>query len=56
MGRTRTAEFRQVAVRTARTSGLTRKQAANNLGVGMSTLSKWITAYRDCQTGLFSRL
>ncbi len=31
----------------ALTSGLTRKQVADDLGVGMSTLNKWITAYRD---------
>ena len=35
------------AVRIALTSGLTRKQVANDLGVGMSTLNKWITAHRD---------
>ena len=29
------------------TSGLTRKQVADDLGVGMSTLNKWITAHRD---------
>jgi transposase len=34
-------------VRIALTSGLTRKQVADDLGVGMSTLNKWITAYRD---------
>jgi len=27
--------------------GLTRKQIASDLGVGMSTLNKWITAHRD---------
>ena len=47
MGLKRTAEFRQDAVRIALTSGLTRKQIASDLGVGMSTLNKWITAYRD---------
>ena len=31
----------------ALTSGLTRKQVADDLGVGMSTLNKWITAHRD---------
>ena len=40
-------EFRQDAVRSALTSGLTRKQVADDLGVGMSTLNKWITAHRD---------
>ena len=34
-------------MRIALTSGLTRKQVADDLGVGMSTLNKWITAYRD---------
>lgn len=47
MGRTRTDEFRQDAVRIALTSGLTRKQVASDLGVGMSTLNKWITAHHD---------
>ena len=27
--------------------GLTRKQIATDLGVGMSTLNKWIMAHRD---------
>ncbi|SNT73390.1 transposase [Paracoccus seriniphilus] len=47
MGLTRTDEFRKDAVRIALTSGLTRKQVAADLGVGMSTLNKWITAHRD---------
>ncbi len=47
MGLKRTDEFRKDAVRIALTSGLTRKQVADDLGVGMSTLNKWITAHRD---------
>ena len=47
MGLKRTDEFRADAVRIALTSGLTRKQVANDLGIGMSTLNKWITAHRD---------
>ncbi len=47
MGQKRTNEFRQDAVRIALTSGLTRKQVADDLGVGMSTLNKWITSHRD---------
>ena len=47
MGLKRTDEFRQDAVRIGLTSGLTRKQVANEPGVGMSTLNKWITAHRD---------
>ena len=47
MGQPRTDEFRKDAVRIALTSGLTRRQVANDLGVGMSTLNKWITTHRD---------
>ena len=47
MGTVRTEEFRKDAVRIALTSGLTRKQVADDLGVGMSTLNKWIIAHRD---------
>ena len=47
MGRTRTDEFGKDAVRIALTSGLTRKHVAVDLGVGMSTLNKWITQHRD---------
>ena len=47
MGVKRTNEFRQDAGRIALTSGLTRKQVASDLGVGLSTLNKWITAHRD---------
>ena len=34
-------------MRVALTSGLSRKQIADDLGAGMSTLNKWITAHRD---------
>ena len=34
-------------MRIALTSALARKQVADDLGVGMSTLKKWITVYRD---------
>ena len=44
---TRTDELCKDAVRIALTSGLTRKQVADDLGVGMSMLKKWITAHRD---------
>ena len=47
MGLKRTDKFRQDAVRIALTSGFARKQVADDLGVGMSTLNKWIMAYRD---------
>jgi len=51
MGTVRTDEFRKDAVRIALTSGLSRKQIADDLGVGMSTLNKWITAHRDTDVG-----
>ena len=35
-------EFQRDAVRIALTSGLTRKQVASDLGVGLSTLGKWV--------------
>ena len=41
MGLKRTDAFRHDAVRIALTSGLTRKQVADDLG-----LNKWITVYR----------
>ena len=47
MGLKRTGEFRQDAVRIALTSGLTRKQVADDLGVSISMLNKWITAHRE---------
>ena len=47
MGTGRIAEFRKDAVRIALTSGLSRQQVADDLGVGKSTLNKWVTAHRD---------
>ena len=40
-------EFRREAVRLALTSGLTRKQVAADLGIGFSTLNKWVSQDRD---------
>ena len=42
----RTDEFRKEAVRIALTSGLSRRQVADDLGVGFSTLNKWVSAQR----------
>ncbi|WP_374303607.1 transposase, partial [Paracoccus sp. (in: a-proteobacteria)] len=39
--------FKREAVRIALTSGLTRRQVASDLGVGLSTLGKWIRAISD---------
>jgi transposase len=47
VGLKRTNEFRQNAAWITLTSGLTRKQVADDLGVGMSTANKWITALRN---------
>ena len=35
-------EFKRDAVRIALTSGLTRRQVASDLGIGLSTLGKWV--------------
>ncbi|MCF1485252.1 IS3 family transposase [Agrobacterium vitis] len=41
-----TEDFRREAVRIALTSGLSRERIAADLGVGKSTLGKWISHYR----------
>jgi transposase len=46
MGRIHNDEFKREAVRIALTSGLKRRQVASDLGVGHSTLSKWIQTSR----------
>ena len=38
-------EFRRDAVRIALTSGLTRRHVSADLGVGLSTLNKWIKVF-----------
>ena len=38
-------EFRRDAVRIALTSGLTRRQVSADLGLGLSTLNKWIKVF-----------
>lgn len=40
-------EFRRDAVRIALTSGLTRRQVSADLGVGLSTLNKWIKSFDE---------
>ena len=39
-------EFKQEAVRIALTSGLPRDRVAADLGIGKSTLGKWLAQYR----------
>lgn len=41
-----TEEFRRDAVRIATTSGLTRPKVASDLGVGLSTLNKWVQSHQ----------
>ena len=42
MAKRYTDEFRRDAVRIATTSGLSRPQLSSDLGVGLSTLNKWV--------------
>ena len=42
-------EFKRDAVRIALTSGLTRRQVASDLGMGVSTLNKWIRTAHDSE-------
>lgn len=39
-------EFKQEAVRIALTSGLARDRVSSDLGIGKSTLNKWVSHYR----------
>lgn len=45
--RTFTEDFKREAVRLVQTSGRTIGQVADDLGVGHSTLGKWLTRYRE---------
>ena len=49
MGIRRTEEFCNEAVRIALTSGLSQKQVANDLGVGLSILSKWVVRHKQSE-------
>lgn len=53
MGQRHSVEFRGEAVRLALTSGLTRKQLASDLGIGFSTLNKWVQQdrHKDLMSG-----
>ena len=41
-----TEDFKREAVRIAVSSGLPRRRVAADLGVGLSTLGKWVSQYR----------
>jgi len=47
MAHQHTKEFRSEAVRLALMSGLSRKQVASDLGIGFSTLNRWIWLHRQ---------
>ena len=42
-----TREFEDEAVRLARTSGRTQREVADDLGIGLSTLVRWVGRSRD---------
>src|SRR3954465_11633244 len=42
-----TREFKEGAVRLAQTSGRTQREIAGDLGIGLSTLGRWIGRSRD---------
>jgi len=42
-----TQEFEDEAVRLVRTSGRTQRDVADDLGIGLSTLVRWISRSRD---------
>jgi transposase len=42
-----TKEFEREAVRLAETSGRTRREIAEDLGIGLSTLTRWLARNRD---------
>ena len=46
MAKRYTDEFRRDAVRIAISSGLTRPQFSSDLGVGLSTLNKWVQQHQ----------
>ena len=45
-----TKAFEEEAVRLVRTSGRTKREIADDLGVGVSTLTRWLAHSRDRQT------
>lgn len=46
-GNRATPEFCREAVRLALTSGRTRREIAEDLGIGLSTLTRWVSDERD---------
>ena len=48
-GKRPTPEFRREAVRLALTSGRTRREIADDLGIGLSRLTRWVRQDRDAE-------
>ena len=48
-GQTYDKTFKQEAVRLVKTSGKSQRQIANDLGVGMSTLSRWCRNWKNME-------
>jgi len=44
-----TEEFKRESIRLVETSGLTLKRVADDLGIGLSTLTRWKRRYRDAE-------
>ena len=42
-----TEDFEEEAIRLLRTSGRTKREIADDLGVGLSTLTRWLARSRD---------
>jgi transposase len=51
MGHRHGEDFKREAVRLALSSGLSQSQVAADLGIGLSTLGKWIAAYKTEERG-----
>ena len=50
MGKRFTKSFKDEAVQLVELHGVSMKQAASELGIGLSTLEKWVRAYRICES------
>ncbi|WP_417679709.1 transposase, partial [Pseudodonghicola sp.] len=48
-GKRPTPEFRREVVRLALTSGRTRREVADDLGIGLSTLTRWVRQDRAAE-------
>ena len=51
MSTKKSEEFKREAINLVLTSGLSQKQVAADLGIGQSTLGKWLSQYRSSPEG-----